>query len=77
MGYHMDMIDGNVGVKCTLVVRGIKGEFQDSDTYAGTTSRSGQRFANAVAAGNQEFILSSCDVSQVPQTDERARISPN
>ena len=38
--------------------------FQDLDTYAGTTSRSGQRFANAVAVGNLQFILFSFDVGQ-------------
>ena len=43
---------------------GFKDKFQDLDTYAGTTSRSGQRIANAVAAGNKDFILFSFDVSQ-------------
>ena len=58
------MIEGNVGVKCRLTVRGVKDKFQDSDIYAGTTSRSGQRLANAVAAGVPEFMLSTFDVSQ-------------
>ena len=58
------VIDGNVGVKCRLTVRGIKNEFQDLDTYAGTTSRSGRRFVNAVAAGNENFILFSFDLTK-------------
>ena len=58
------MIEGNVGIKCRLTVRGFKDKFQDLDTYAGTTSRSGQRLVNAVAAENPEFILFSFDVSQ-------------
>ena len=58
------MIGGNVGVECRLTVRGFKDEFQDLDAYAGTTSRSGQRLVNAVAAENEYFILSSLDVSQ-------------
>ena len=35
------MIDGNVGVKCRLAVRGFKDKFQDLGAYAGTTSRPG------------------------------------
>ena len=58
------MIEGSVGVKCRLTVRGFKDELQDSDTYAGTISRSGQRFANAVAVENRELILFSFEVSQ-------------
>ena len=53
-----------MGVECRFIVRGFKDTFQDFDTYAGTISRSGQRIVNAVAAGNEYFILSSCDVSQ-------------
>ena len=49
------MIDSNVGAKCRLVVRGLKDQFQDPDAYAGTTSRSGQRVVNAVAAVNPDF----------------------
>ena len=37
------MIEGSVGVKCRLIVRGFKDRFQDLDAYAGTTSKSGQR----------------------------------
>ena len=58
------MIEGNVGVQCRLTVRGFKDKFQDLDTYAGPTSRSGQRLVNAVAAENEDFILLSFDVSQ-------------
>lgn len=58
------MIEGNVGVKCKLFARGFKAKFQDSDTYAGTISRSGQRLANATAAEHQDFILVGFDVSQ-------------
>ena len=47
-----------------LIVRGFKDKFQDLDTYVGTTSRSGHRLANAVAAENPEFILFSFDVSR-------------
>lgn len=58
------MVEGNVGVKCRLIVIGFNDTFKDLDTYAGTTSRSGQRLVNAAAAENPEFILSSFDVSQ-------------
>ena len=58
------MIEGNVGVKCRLTVRGFKDKFQHLDTYAGTTSCSGQRIVNADAAENEGFILFSFDVSQ-------------
>ena len=54
----------NVGAKCRLTVRGFNDKFQDLDTYAGTTSRSGQRIVNAVGAENDKFILFSFDVSQ-------------
>ena len=57
------MIDGAVGAKCRLIVRGFQDRFQDLDTYAGTTSRSGQRLVNAVAAEYKEFLLFSFDVS--------------
>lgn len=58
------MIDGAVGVKCRFIVRGFKDMFQDFDTYVGTTSRSGQRLVNAVAAEYKELLLVSFDVSQ-------------
>ena len=58
------MIEGNVGVKCRLSVRGFKDKFQDFDSYAGAISRSGQRFANAVAAEHEDFMFFSLDVSQ-------------
>lgn len=58
------IIEGNVGVKCRLTARGFKDRFQDSDTYAGATSRSGQRFVNGIAAENTEFILFSLNVRQ-------------
>ena len=59
------MIEGNVRVNCSFAVRGFTDTFQDLDVYAGATSWSGQRFANAVAAGNPDFIILSLDVSQV------------
>ena len=52
------MIEGNVGVKCRFAVRGYKDQFQDLDTSAGATSRSGQRLANAIAADNFSFDVS-------------------
>lgn len=58
------MIEVSIGVKCKLTIRGFKGKSQDLDTYARTTSGSGQRIANAVAAENGNFILFSFDVSQ-------------
>ena len=58
------MIEGTVGVKCRLAVRGFNDTFHDLDIYVGTTSRIGQRFANAIAAENLEFTLFSFDVSQ-------------
>ena len=59
-----NVIEGNVGIKCRLIVRGFKDKFQDLDIYAGSIPRSGQRLVNAVAAENPEFILFSFDVSQ-------------
>ena len=56
------LIEGNVGSICRLTVRGFKDKSPDPDTYAGTTSRSGQRVVNVVAAENSEFILVSFDV---------------
>ena len=44
------VIDGNVGAKCRLTVRNFKNKFQDPDTYARTTSRSGQKIVITVAA---------------------------
>ena len=58
------MIGVNVGVKCRFVVGWFNGNFQDLDTYVSSTSRSGQRLANAVAAENVEFILFSFDVGR-------------
>ena len=58
------MIGGDSGVKCKLTVRGFKDKCQDFDTYAGATSRAGQRIVNAVAAESEHFILFSFDVSQ-------------
>ena len=58
------MVGGNIGVKCRLAVRGFKDTFQDLDTYAGTSIRSGQRIVYAVAAENDDFILFSYDVGQ-------------
>ena len=45
-------------------MRGFKDKFQDLDTYAGATGRSGQRFVNVVAAEHENFLLFSFDVSQ-------------
>ena len=59
------MVERNVGVKCRSTARGFKGKFQDSDTYTGTTPRSGQRLVNVVVAEKPGFILFSFDVSQV------------
>ena len=58
------MIEGNVGAKCRLTVRGFKVESQDLDTYVGTPSLSGQRVVNVLAAENEDFILFSFDASQ-------------
>ena len=58
------LIEGSVGVECRLTVRGFKDTFQDLDAYVGTTGRSGQRLANAVAAGNNDLFFFSLDVSQ-------------
>ena len=58
------MTDGSVGVKCRFPVRGSKDKFQDFDTYAGATSRSGQRLVNAVVAENQDVVLLGFNVSQ-------------
>lgn len=58
------MIGGNVGVKCRFAARGFKDMFQDFDRYAATVSRSGQRFVNVVAAGDEDSILFSFDVSR-------------
>ena len=42
-----NMIEGNVGVKCRLAIRGFKDKFQDLDTYVGNCqqvwSKVGQR----------------------------------
>ena len=37
---------------------------QDLETFAGTTSRSGQRIVNTVAAMHPDFVFFSYDVSQ-------------
>ena len=37
---------------------------QDLETYAGTTSRCGQRIVNAMASEHADFVLFSFDVSQ-------------
>lgn len=58
------IVEVNVGVKCGFTVRGFNDKLQDLDTYAGAISRSGQRFVNAVAVGNPDFILFSLDVGQ-------------
>ena len=58
------MVEGNVGVKCRLAVRGFRGTFQDLDTYVTTICRFGKRLANAFAAENQWFTLFSLDVRQ-------------
>ena len=54
------MIEGNVGAKCRLAVGCFKDKFQDSDIYAGSTSRSGQRLANAVAAAKAGVLVVLC-----------------
>ena len=59
------MIEGKVGIRCSLIVRGFKGKFQDLDTYAGTTSRSGRRLVNVVAVEHTNSVLFSFDVSLV------------
>lgn len=56
------VIEGNVGAKRRLTVRGFNDKFQDLVTYAGATSRSGQRLVNAAAAENKDFALFSVDV---------------
>lgn len=54
---------GNVGAKCRLTIRWFNYKYLDLDTYVGAISRPGQRLANAVAAGNPEFIIFIFDVS--------------
>lgn len=48
------MIEGNLGIQCRLTVRWFKDTCQDLGTYVGTTSRSGQRLANAVAVESHD-----------------------
>ena len=57
-------IEGNVGIKCKLTIKNFKDKSQDLDTYARTTSRSGQRLINAAAAESPDVILVSFGVSQ-------------
>ena len=47
-----------------LTARGFKDKMQELETYAGTTSRCGQRLVNLVAAEHEDFVLFSFDVSQ-------------
>ena len=58
------LIDGVVAIKCRLTARGFKDKMQELETYAGTTSRYGQRIVNAIAAEHEDFVLFSFDVSQ-------------
>ena len=58
------VIEGTVGVHRRFAVSCFTDTFQDLGAYAGAISRSSQRFANAVAAGNFDFMLFSFDVSQ-------------
>ena len=59
------MIEGNVGIKCKLIIIGFKDKFQHLDIYASATSRSGQRLVNALSVQHADFVLFSFDVSQV------------
>lgn len=58
------MVEDQLGIKCRLTTRGFKGRMQDLETYAGTTSRSGQRIVNLIAAEHSDFVLFSFDISQ-------------
>ena len=58
------MIDGIRQIKCRLTMRGFKDRQQSMDTYAGTTSRSGQRLVNGVVAQEPDWELFSIDVTQ-------------
>ena len=64
-----DKKKGNVGIKCRFAARGFNGKFQDLDTYAGTISRSGQGFVNAVVADKPGFVRFSFDINHASQKD--------
>ena len=50
---------------CVLeAARGFKDRMQELETYAVTTSRSGQRLVDPIAAQCEDFVLFSFDVSQ-------------
>ncbi len=58
------MIDKVLQIKCRLTMRGFKDRQSDIETFAGTTSRAGQRVVNTVVAQEDDFVLFSFDVSQ-------------
>lgn len=58
------LVEGILDIKCRLTVRGFKDRMQELETYASTTSRSGQRIVNLIAAQHDYFVLFSFDVSQ-------------
>ena len=57
-------IEGVRSVKARLTMRGFKDMQQDLETFAGTTSRAGQRLVNTIVAQNANMVLFSFDVSQ-------------
>ena len=55
-------MNGSMVMQCRLKVRGFKDELQDLETHAGTTSRSGHRIDNCIAAENLDVVLLSFEV---------------
>ena len=58
------VMEGLLGIKGRLTARGFKDKMQELETYAGTTSRHGQRIVNAIAAENPDWVLFFFDVPQ-------------
>ena len=51
-------------IKCRLTMRGFKDRQTSLETYAGTTSRAGQRLVNCIVAQEEDWELFSIDVAQ-------------